>query len=102
VILAAALLVPGLWWARRKARSQPTVQSIRITRAGYIGIGTFVAVLMVGFSAEYWVPNPELAATLGRLRFLFFLVATGIGWLIERALAARGIRFTAVVTRNDV
>jgi len=104
LILGAVLLVPGLWWARRKARSNPVVGSIKVTRAGYIGFAVFVAVLLAGFSAEHWAQGSKLGLLIGLpgAKLVFLLLATGAGWLIERSLAAKGIRFTAVVPRNDV
>ena len=96
VILALVLLVPGLMWARSQAKQHSEAPAgMSITRIGFLYLGTMVAVLLVGFSSQYWAPQSWLgqwtATSTGRL--LFGAIVVGAGFLFERVLDAAGIRF---------
>ena len=105
LLLGAILLVPGIWWARRKARENPNASAgMKVTPAGFLVATTYVALLFSALSTEYWAGDTAieewLKTPLGRL--VLFLTVLGVGQLAERLLRKAGIRLIAPRQPNDV
>ena len=59
LLLGIILVIPGLWWARRKAKTLPENASgrKRVTLFGFVYIGLVVSALVVVFSLQYLAPE---------------------------------------------
>ena len=103
VILGIVLLVPGLIWARRKAKRHPEKHPVlSITRAGYLLLISMLLVLLVGLTSQLWAPHSLLgqwtATRAGRFLFACFVIVVAI--IIERILAASGIELKGEVDKK--
>ena len=95
-VLGIILLIPGLWWARRKVRKLPVHAAgrMRVTPFGYIYSAIFVGFLMVVFSLGYLAP--ELSR--GK-KFAAFAIVVIVGLLGEKV--ANKLGFKLVSKNND-
>ncbi len=105
IVLGAILLVPGLWWAKSKAKSNPDVPAgMRLTKIGYIWCGIFVAALFMALSADYIWPNSMLgefsSKPAGRLSLLVMVILVSFG--LEKLLSLCGIKIRALEPSNDI
>jgi len=80
IILGIILLIPGLWWARYKAKKDPVYRKkVNFTATGWIFIILMILFLFSGLLMPYFSPN----SFLGKLttiqseqkfvRLLFFM-----------------------------
>jgi hypothetical protein len=80
LVVGAVLLIPALFWARRKARANPGVPiGMAVTKSGLLISGTVVIILLVGFSAQYWASDTGfgrwMSTGFGRMAFTAATVA---------------------------
>ena len=96
VALGIILLIPGLWWARRKVRKLPVHAAgrMRVTPFGYIYSAIFVGFLMVVFSLGYLAP--ELS---NGKKFALMAIVVIVGFLGEKL--ANKLGFKLVIKNND-
>jgi hypothetical protein len=95
--LGALLYLPAIIWARLNMRSEPNKHPrVRLTRVGWALVFAAVLVLFGGFGLQYVAPQSAIGALVkspsGRLVLLGSVLL--VFWLLESALAARGIRLT--------
>ena len=98
LVLGGILLVPGIWWARRKARENPDAPAgMKVTPAGFLFASAYGALLLSALSTEYWAGDTAieewLKTSIGRMVFL--VAVFGAGPLAERLLSKAGIRLIA-------
>jgi ABC-type uncharacterized transport system permease subunit len=103
IIPGAVLLIPGLIWARRKAKQHHDVPAgMSVTKIGYLYLGIVLLVLFAGLTSQYWAAGSSLgnftATRFGR--FLFGGIVVGAALLFERHLAAAGIEIKVLVKRE--
>lgn len=96
LVLGIILLIPGLWWARRKVKKLPehATGRMQITPFGFIYYGIFVGLLMVVFSLRYLAP--ELSS--GK-KFALIAAVVIVGLLGEKI--ANKLGFKLVSKNND-
>jgi len=105
LILGAVLLVPGLWWARRKARANPNVPAgMKVTATGFILAGAVAVVVVGGLSAQYWASDTAFGQwmTTSTGRLLFVSVTVGVALVAELLLNLAGFRLIALREPRDV
>jgi len=103
IILGAVLLVPGLIWARRKAKQHPEAPAgMSVTKTGYLFLGGMLVVLFAGLTSQFWAPDSLLGQwTATRSgRFLFGGLVVGAAFLFERVLAATGVKLKVLVKKK--
>jgi hypothetical protein len=104
-VLGAVLLIPGLMWARRKARANPnTPAAKKVTKSGFVIAAIVVSILFTGFSAQFWASDTAfgqwMSTDTGRLIYAATIVAASV--IIERLLYLVRVRISALAKRNDV
>ena len=94
VILGLLLLVPGLWWARRKAKNDPAYRKkVRFTLFGWIFLSIMLFTLFAGLTMQYFAP----ASYIGKLtsermgRLIWAAVVIVLFILIQKLLGSFGI-----------
>ena len=83
LLLAAVLLIPGLMWARRKARRNPEAPIARKVETGVFGIAAVAVFIILGaLSAPSWGPDTAfgqwMSTDSGVFMFLGILAAAGL------------------------
>ncbi len=102
VILGAVLLIPSLWFARRQAARDPTLQvSVRLTKWGWVLISTMLLVLLGGVSAKYWAEDSRFAELTSHAggRILWYALVIVAFVVIESVLKRCGIK--VLVSASD-
>src|SRR6266446_6414895 len=102
LVLGAVLLIPGLIWARRKARQNPgTSAGMAVTNIGFLFVAFVVLVLLVGFTAEFWAAETMFGRWMstGRGRLIFAALTMLTSWIVEYVLGLAGIRIIALRER---
>ena len=72
IVLGFALLIPGLWWAKHKAKTDSTSGGkVFFTPVGWIFLLLMLFVLIGGFGMQHFAPQSFIgkltSAGLGRL-----------------------------------
>jgi len=104
-VLGAVLLIPGLLWARRKARANPgTPAAKKVTTSGFVVAAILVSILFTGFSAQFWASDTAfgqwMSTDTGRLIYAATIVP--VSQIVERLLYLMRVRMSALAKRNDV
>jgi len=100
VVLGVLLLIPGLMWARRKARAEPSIPAL--TKAGIAFSSTSVLVLLAAVSAPLWARDTVFQWLLNpTYRALSVAAIFGVIFLSEWLLKRAGIRVAVPRTKND-
>ena len=96
LILGVILLIPGLWWARRKAKTLPesALGAKRVTLFGIVYIGLFLSVLLVVLKMQYFAPGVSDVEKLSLFTIVFL-----VGLLGEKL--ANKLGFKLFSSRND-
>lgn len=84
ILLGIILLVPGLWWARHKAKKDPAYsKKVNFTFVGWIYIFIMLVLLFAGLLMPYLAPDSYLgqlsAVRFGRLIWAAFIIILFIG-----------------------
>ena len=71
IILGLILLIPGLWWAKRKARKDPAyAKKANFTPIGWLFVCVMLLLLLGGLCIQYFYPESSIAkltaTSLGR------------------------------------
>lgn len=103
IIFGIVLLIPGIWWARRKSKQHSESQgSMAATKTGFIYIGIFVFILFSGFSAQFWAPDTAfgkwVSTSFGRILFVVSLVIAA--FVLEKILNKFGFQIKALKKRK--
>ena len=103
IILGIVLLIPGIWWARRKSKQHSDSQgALAVTKAGFIYFGIFVFILFSCLTAQFWAPETALGKWVstrsGRILFVISLVIAA--FVIEKILNKLGFQIKALEKRK--
>ena len=79
IVLGIILLIPGLWWARNKAKKDPAFRkNVNFTKVGWIYLLVMLSMLFGGLLMPYLAPNSYLgqlaSARYGRLIWTIFII----------------------------
>ncbi|MBN1379840.1 MAG: hypothetical protein JXA04_11475 [Gammaproteobacteria bacterium] len=85
------LAVPGLWWARRKAKQLPAtaVGAKRMSLSGIVYAAIFVVLIMCAFSLQYIAPQLSSMQRATAILIVFI-----VGLLGEKLANMFGIKLT--------
>lgn len=94
-VFGAILLVPGLWWARRRAKRLPpdARQRMNVTPFGIIFYAVFICFLMFALGLEHIAPEIS-----GGKRVVLVILVIVVGILAEKAASKLGLN---IISGND-
>ena len=100
IILGIILLIPGLWWARRKARKDPAfAKKANFTPIGWLFLCVMLSFLLGGLCMQYLYPESSIgkltATSLGRI--LWTAIIIFIFYIIQKLLNSYGV----VIEKDD-
>ena len=94
VILAIILLVPGLWWARRKSKQDPSLgKKVNFTPFGWVYLSVMLVMLLGGLCMQYLAPGSFLGRLtttgFGRIFWAAFIIV--LFMVIQKVLGLFGV-----------
>jgi len=100
VILGGLLLIPGLWWARRKAKNDSAFgKRVRFTPFGWIFLFVMLVILLGGLMTQYLAPESLIGnLTVSRMgRLVWAGIVIGFFVVLAKLFASFGI----LIERRD-
>ena len=95
LILGFILLIPGLWWARRKVKVLPENASgkKRVTPFGFVYFGVIISLSLFTFSLRDLAPEVSGGERLALITIIFIVALLG-----EKLANKLGIK---LISKND-